>query len=162
MFFENFVTIEVNLKQKGKTCSASFYLSPTVSWECSLHRLFNSWMFFRFRLRCFSAGLLIVCPQQTHSQKCVNEYVSMKWLMTKISQPPVSHVRSHGLIIVHRERSQCLGTLHSCSLSVQRAAHCLWPLIWCLNILSCSVAATVQIALYKNLPPPYFLYNFIF
>uniref|UniRef100_A0A8C2F620 Uncharacterized protein n=1 Tax=Cyprinus carpio TaxID=7962 RepID=A0A8C2F620_CYPCA len=31
VFFENFVTIEVNLKQKGKTSSASFYLSPTVS-----------------------------------------------------------------------------------------------------------------------------------
>ncbi len=37
VFFENFVTIEVNLKQKGKTRGASLYLSPTVSWECSLH-----------------------------------------------------------------------------------------------------------------------------
>lgn len=30
VFFENFVTIEVNLKQKGKTYNALFSLSPTV------------------------------------------------------------------------------------------------------------------------------------
>lgn len=30
VFFENFVTIEVNLKQKGKTYNTLFSLSPTV------------------------------------------------------------------------------------------------------------------------------------
>uniref|UniRef100_A0A673N343 Ral GTPase-activating protein subunit alpha-1-like n=1 Tax=Sinocyclocheilus rhinocerous TaxID=307959 RepID=A0A673N343_9TELE len=34
VFFENFVTIEVNLKQKGKTCGSSLYLSPTIKLLC--------------------------------------------------------------------------------------------------------------------------------
>ncbi len=147
--------------------AALHFISHPLSHENVLSSLFDSWMFFRFRLRCFSAGLLIVCPQQTQSEVTVL-MSTFPWngLWWKLASPQLA-VRSHGLIIVHRERSQCLGTLHSCSLSIQRAAHCLWPLIWCLNILSCSVAATVQvvqIALYKNLPPPptYFLYNFIF
>uniref|UniRef100_A0A672SPZ5 Ral GTPase activating protein catalytic subunit alpha 1 n=1 Tax=Sinocyclocheilus grahami TaxID=75366 RepID=A0A672SPZ5_SINGR len=45
VFFENFITIEVNLKQKGKTCGSSLYLSPTKILQLLPERIQGRWQF---------------------------------------------------------------------------------------------------------------------